>query len=466
MSKVGDGECAIFEHGKLRCESQREAGPRLLKKPVRALASSQFPVWTARCALLADQNVACWGCCPMPWCYSLGLDRNLGLGPPPVEPVRALPLRHVDQVALSMTGACALLESGEAWCWGAGFWGDGRTTTNDGICRAEGDDAPRRLEQFPPLSRLALALDGRLCGVTPRGEVYCQGAWYSSDERTWLEAHPERKLDEAALHRVAVPPAREIAAGEHHFCALGRDGSVSCWGDNTFEQAGAPRTSCVVPGQFICRVGPSRVALPAAARAIALGAEHSCALLENGRVSCWGRNQHGALGFSSTERCEPCWKGFCDRVPGMVTGVDDIVEIYASRSSHRNWALTAGGELLTWPAPSARSFEPRPECPCDEHEPTLSSEQAVLRAREAERKKIHDLGGNHVRVRGHVSTVSLRGHEFSTVGDLVVVPLTIEPVDDQEVVVTGTVKKFRVEPDADEVWSLAALTVCGLPPAR
>src|SRR5207249_4621082 len=80
-----------------------------------------------------------------------------------------------------------------------------------------------------------------------------------------------------------------IGVGARHSCALGDDGTISCWGDNDFGQIGAG--SAVVPAA-------TKVA--GTYEALAVGADHTCALTLDGVATCWGRNSEGeSLGASS-----------------------------------------------------------------------------------------------------------------------------------------------------------------------
>jgi len=85
-------------------------------------------------------------------------------------------------------------------------------------------------------------------------------------------------------------PATAIAAGSYHTCALLTDGTVECWGDNTTAQLAAAYLD-------ESRVPQPVEGLPARATAIASGADHTCALLETGAVDCWGWNLFGQLGY-------------------------------------------------------------------------------------------------------------------------------------------------------------------------
>ena len=73
-----------------------------------------------------------------------------------------------------------------------------------------------------------------------------------------------------------------LAAGEQHTCALISNGTVKCWGRNEWYQVGAAESSARV------ELTAELEALPLAGRAmsIACGDDHCCAALENGSVQC------------------------------------------------------------------------------------------------------------------------------------------------------------------------------------
>lgn len=87
---------------------------------------------------------------------------------------------------------------------------------------------------------------------------------------------------------------QEIASGSgYHSCVLMNDGGVKCWGLNTDGQLG--------DGTKINQSVPTQVkGLTSGVKAIAVGSDHSCALKNDGEVMCWGRNTHGQLGDGTT----------------------------------------------------------------------------------------------------------------------------------------------------------------------
>jgi hypothetical protein len=85
-----------------------------------------------------------------------------------------------------------------------------------------------------------------------------------------------------------------ISAGERHTLALLKDGRVMCWGNSAACGVSSMNGTAPVaignldpPGKF-----PT---------AISAGSTHSCALMSDGSVRCWGSNYDGALGTPATE---------------------------------------------------------------------------------------------------------------------------------------------------------------------
>ncbi len=106
----------------------------------------------------------------------------------------------------------------------------------------------------------------------------------------------------------------EISAGFGHTCALVADGTVRCFGRNEFGQLGLGHTSPIGDDEW--PIDGGTVALAEKARAIYAGGNHSCAIGESGAVYCWGQNTFGQLGLGHIRHIGD------DEAPGSMARVD------------------------------------------------------------------------------------------------------------------------------------------------
>ena len=138
------------------------------------------------------------------------------------------------------------------------------------------------------------------CVLFDVGRVRCWGsnAWgqlgYGNTEQLGDDEAPSGAGD-AQLGGRAI----RIAAGGQHTCALLEGGDVRCWGRGTEGRLGLGDEENV--GDDELPTDRAIVDLGEPALQIAAGGAHTCALLEGGRIRCWGTNQNGELGNADTE---------------------------------------------------------------------------------------------------------------------------------------------------------------------
>ncbi len=244
------------------------------------------------CAILADHTLRCWG---------KGLAGRLGYGSDAsilsaaaAPPVNLGAGRYALAVAAGDFHTCAILDDHTVKCWG--FGANGRlgygSTANVNLPAAA-----------PPvnLGRAAVAITAgtsHSCAILDDGSVRCWGN--GSDGRLGYGNTQSVGDDEVPA---AVGPvnlggrtARAIAAGDFHTCAILDDGSMRCWGFGASGQLGNGGTANIGDNE---PAAAGVVALPRAARAVAGGAGHTCAILDDGSVSCWGFGANGRLGYGS-----------------------------------------------------------------------------------------------------------------------------------------------------------------------
>lgn len=117
------------------------------------------------------------------------------------------------------------------------------------------------------------------CAVQEGGDVLCWGS--NTDGQLGVDPGNSTKL--ASPTKVpGLAGATSVCAGVSHSCAVLADGTIRCWGDNVWGQLGnASNTSSFVPVQ---------VSGISEGRDISCGAQHTCVVLTNGFARCWGAN--------------------------------------------------------------------------------------------------------------------------------------------------------------------------------
>lgn len=121
-----------------------------------------------------------------------------------------------------------------------------------------------------------------------------------------------------------------IAGGGEHTCALLSNGTVRCWGNNRHGGLG----NGTITVQFESSV---QVATIDAARQIAAGVGSTCASLADGTVRCWGDNEYGQLGNGTTTKTV---------VPVVVTGLHTATAVAVG--FHHACALLKEGSIACW----------------------------------------------------------------------------------------------------------------------
>jgi alpha-tubulin suppressor-like RCC1 family protein len=127
-----------------------------------------------------------------------------------------------------------------------------------------------------------------------------------------------------------VTNAVALGAGYDHACALLADGTMQCWGDNTHGQLG--NASVTSPTAV-----PVQVTGVSGVFAMTVGGFHTCAVMADHTVQCWGRNDLGQLGDgTSTDAFSPV----------VVSGLSGVSAV--SGGGSHTCALVTGGSVYCW----------------------------------------------------------------------------------------------------------------------
>lgn len=238
---------------------------------------------------------------------------------------------------------CALLEDGGVKCWGANNYGQ----------LGYGDTSPRARPPDTVIDigrrRKAIQIsagDFHTCALLDNGRVKCWGRGddgrLGRGDTTTLNAPPKYPLRFGRLWKRAV----QVVSGGSHSCALLSDDTVSCWGLGTAGQLGYGdnQTHTSPPAESISVFGNSQATVQ-----IATGGTHTCALSGAGGVKCWGGNSDGQLGYGDTANRSAHPKdivnlGRAQRAIQIATGSTHTCALI-NRDELKCWGANTGGQL-------------------------------------------------------------------------------------------------------------------------
>jgi len=275
--------------------------------------------WYHTCALVFNGNVWCWG---------EGDYGQMGNGSTDVNnysPLLVPTLSNIKAISARGMHTCALTNTGGVKCWGWNEYGQVGNGTYDSPITEPVDvvglDAGVK----------AIAVGGEhSCALLDSGTVNCWGlnsnGQLGNDSTAWSNEPVEV---------IGISNVSQIALGDEHSCALLSDGIVKCWGWNGYGQLG--------DGTYEDRWVPTPVlGAPVSgiwlkAKAIALGDDHSCALISDGTVKCWGYNYYGGLGDGTLEN---------RNIPVEVLNLSGVKALTAGQ--YHTCGLLSSGVIKCW----------------------------------------------------------------------------------------------------------------------
>ncbi len=299
ISAIDAGEfhtCVLTIGGAVKCWGQNDHGQlgdgtltdRRSPVNVSGLASGVVTVAAGNshtCALTSAGGVKCWG---NNYYGALGIGSS-GYGVDAQSPRDVINLGEpAAAIAAGGTHTCALMTNGGVKCWGSNSryqLGNGtigeRTTPTSVVGLSNG------------VSAISLGML-HSCALMTDGTMRCWG------DNGWGQLGDGTTTNRAAptIPSGLASDVVEISLGDAHTCALRSTGGVKCWGSNYYRALG--------DGTQSDRHVPTDVsALASGATSIAAGGLHSCAVLDDTTVKCWGLNLYGEVGVDSTGNFQP-----------------------------------------------------------------------------------------------------------------------------------------------------------------
>ncbi|MGW4826071.1 RCC1 domain-containing protein [Amycolatopsis japonica] len=265
-------------------------------------------------ALRADGTVKAWGATSA---GRLGNGWWAGGATTSESPVPVVGLTSVKAIASGDTKGYALKSDGTVWQWGQNVVTPVQVSGLTGVTAIS---ASRE-------AGYALKADGTVWswGGNTRGELG-NGSTVSSSST------PVRVSGLTGIKTLGA------ASGDNGY-AIGTDGTVAAWGDNSQGQLGNGVT-CTTPSACFSRV-PVQVSGLTGVTSVTGGWARAFALKSDGTVFSWGDNRSGGLGNGSD-----CGPGCLSTVPVQVRGVTDAKAI--GRFGGGGYAVRADGTVLGW----------------------------------------------------------------------------------------------------------------------
>lgn len=263
------------------------------------------------CALLDDGSVKCWGFNSkgeLGQGHKQTLGRAAGDMGDALIPVDLGDGKKAAQVSAGQNHSCALLDDGTVKCWGYNGFGQLGINSTSQI----GDNATEMGNALIPADfgsgvKAVEITTGKnhSCARLENGSVYC---WGENGSGQLGQGHTDHIGDQPGETGNLLPinlgdgrKASRISAGSEHNCAILDNGTVKCWGANDYGQLGLGHSANLGDqpdemGNALLTVdlGPDMTAVD-----IIAGRYHSCALLNTGKVKCWGRSDRGQLGLGN-----------------------------------------------------------------------------------------------------------------------------------------------------------------------
>ena len=219
------------------------------------------------------------------WCWGHADLGKLGNGRqgPVWSPQQVTGVSGVTQIALGSGFGCALKSTGIVVCWGNGTSGE---------TGSESDTEWREALEWLPVYNLTgvsqiTAGHKHACGLKTNGTIWCWGL------NTWGNLGNGNTTNQK--YRVAaasgITTATQIMASESATCALLSDQTVRCWGEGIALGYGSTSNS-LTPVQPTGLTGVTKL--------LDANGDTMCAIKTDTTLWCWGKNNNGQLGIGNT----------------------------------------------------------------------------------------------------------------------------------------------------------------------
>jgi alpha-tubulin suppressor-like RCC1 family protein len=265
------------------------------------------------CVLLADKTVRCWGQAMFGQVGNESNDEDIGDEPNEMGanlPIVDLGATNYRRIFSGGNHNCVIFDDQRLKCWGGnekGQLGIGDVDNRGNMPGDMGSNLPwLPVMSSSPLYDLVLGRSNT-CALFEDGSVKC---WGDNDNGQLGYGNIDNLGDDEAISSglpvvdlgTEVIPFK-LSGGFDHMCVLMMNGKIKCWGGNAHGQLGLGdmENRGDQPGEMGDALDWVDLGSDYCAIDIAAGLKHTCAVLSDGSVKCWGNNAEGGLGLGDTE---------------------------------------------------------------------------------------------------------------------------------------------------------------------
>lgn len=280
-----------------------------------ARADKLIDIFSASCGLFESKRIRCWG---MNESGQVGTGSTFSIGADAADFENGLPFvdlgenLSVIKVSIGKSHVCALLDDGHVKCWGSNAFGQLGYGDN-----ANRGDHPNEMGENLPfidfgndvlIHDIASGSNHNCVLTVDRRKAFCFGN--NSKGQLGIGTNKDvgsvpneigTNLKFATFGQDGIINSIHSGSAAQHTCVIVSDGRLQCWGDNTWFQLGYGdnRNRGDEENEMAENLPLIDLGNENKVVAVELGEGHTCVLLESKAVKCWGRNDFGQLGIGN-----------------------------------------------------------------------------------------------------------------------------------------------------------------------
>jgi alpha-tubulin suppressor-like RCC1 family protein len=187
--------------------------------------------------------------------------------------------------------------------------------------------------------------DNHTCLVTTNSKVLCWG------KNSYGQLGDGTIIDrDSPVEVIGIKDEiKSISVSDNHTCALTKKGSVKCWGSNYYGNLGVGTRGSFGEENYFKPYPVDVIGLKSDVIALSSGGNHSCAIIKNKGVKCWGLNSDGLLGDNTNKnRADTGGPDPYSSIPINVSGLKNDESIAITSGYEHTCVLSKYGSVKCW----------------------------------------------------------------------------------------------------------------------